>query len=111
MRDLREVARNDAVSNGDPGLTALRNGAALAERTGRGILRLTGKDPLGMLSAILTNSIPTEDDRGAYALLLNPKGRVQTDLRVLKCARGVLVDTEHEGADAARETLGRYAPF
>jgi len=111
MKDLREVARNDAASNGDPGLTALRNGAALAERTGRCILRLTGKDPLGMLSAILTNSIPTEDDRGAYALLLNPKGRVQTDLRVLKSADGVLVDTEPEGADAARETLGRYAPF
>lgn len=74
-------------------------------------MRLSGKDPLEMLNAILTNNIPREADRGAYALLLNPKGRVQTDLRVLKSAGVVFIDTEPEGADAAREILGRYAPF
>src|ERR687894_2593725 len=111
MEELRKVARNAAGSNEDPGLAALRNGAAVVERTGRGVLRLAGKDPLGMLNAVLTNSLPPGADPGAYALLLNPKGRVQADLRVLRSGRDVLVDTEPEGAGAAREILGRYAPF
>jgi folate-binding protein YgfZ len=64
-----------------------------------------------MLNAILTNRVPHDADPGAYALLLNPKGRVQSDLRVLRSGTDVLVDTEPEGADAAREILGRYAPF
>jgi tRNA-modifying protein YgfZ len=111
MEELREVARNAAGSNEDPGLAALRNGAAVVGRTGRGVLRLAGKDPVGMLNAVLTNSVPPGAEPGAYALLLNPKGRVQADLRVLRSGRDVLVDTESEGAGAAREILGRYAPF
>lgn len=77
----------------------------------RRILRLTGKDPIGMLNAVLTNDVPTQEDRGAYAMLLNPKGRIQTDLRVIKAGEGILIDTEPEGAEAAKEILGRYAPF
>ena len=64
-----------------------------------------------MLNAVLTNSVLPGADPGTYALLLNPKGRVQADLRVLRSGPSVLVDTEPEGADAAREILGRYAPF
>jgi len=64
-----------------------------------------------MLDAILTNELPKEANLGVYAALLNPKGRVQTDLRVLKRGEDVLVDTEPEGGEAAREILGRYAPF
>ena len=108
MKELREVPLNVDGSNRD---AALREGGALVERTGRGLLLLTGKDPVGMLNAVLTNSVPPGADPGAYALLLNPKGRVQSDLRVLRSGADVLVDTEPEGADAAREILGRYAPF
>jgi folate-binding protein YgfZ len=111
MKELRDVPLNTGGSNRDPGLAALRADAAIVERTARGILRLTGKDPVGMLNAILTNSVPPNAGPGAYALLLNPKGRVQSDLRALKIGEDVLVDTEPEGADAAREILGRYAPF
>ena len=44
-------------------------------------------------------------------MLLDPKGRIQTDLRVVKATHEVLIDTEQEGAQAAKEILGRYAPF
>jgi aminomethyltransferase len=108
MKELREVPLNAEGPNRD---AALHEGAAIVRRTGRGLLRLTGKDPVGMLNAVLTNSVPPGADPGAYALLLNPKGRVQSDLRVLRSGPDVLVDTEPEGADAAREILGRYAPF
>ena len=97
---------------GDPSAeySAFEHGAALVE-TDRRILRLSGKDPTGMLNAILTNEVPKEGSRGVYAALLDPKGRVQSDLRVLKSEEDILVVTEPEGAEATRTILGRYAPF
>ena len=111
MKELRENPQDARTPHENTGLAALARGAAVVERPGRGLLRLTGKDPLGMLNAVLTNDVPAKSDLGAYALLLNPKGRVQADLRVLKAGDAVLVDTEPEGVGAAREILGRYAPF
>ncbi len=108
----RGPANDTPTRHDDPrtGYEALRTGAALVDRSGRTVLRLTGRDPVGMLDAILTNEVPKEA-LGVYAALLNPKGRIQTDLRVLKTDGDILVDTEPEGARAAREILGRYAPF
>jgi folate-binding protein YgfZ len=112
-----EYTRSTGVSvpshHGDPAAehAALEGGAAVVDLSHRTILRLAGKDPVGMLDAVLTNDVPKDDGVGVYAALLNPKGRIQTDLRVLKTHRGVLIDTEPEGAAAAREILGRYAPF
>ncbi len=111
MEDLREVPQNAGGSNNPAGLIALREGAAVLDRSGRTLLRLTGKDPVGMLNAVLTNEVPKEAYGGVYAMLLNPKGRIQADLRVVKAGEGVLIDTEPEGGEAAREILGRYAPF
>ena len=115
---INTPARNPRVGKGEAeytrslsGYEALEGEAALVDRSRRTILKLTGKDPVGMLNAILTNDVPKEENRGFYAVLLNPKGRIQTDLRVLQWADDVFIDTEPEGARAAREILGRYAPF
>jgi tRNA-modifying protein YgfZ len=89
--------------------TALEESTALVDLSHRTVLRLAGKKAVGMLNAVLTNEVPEEDNLGVYALLLNPKGRIQADLRVLKDGRDVLIDTEAEAA--AKELLGRYAPF
>jgi folate-binding protein YgfZ len=110
MKYLR-VPQNDTDSNGLEGYLTLHEGAAIVDRPERRLLRLTGKDPVGMLNAILTNDVPAQENQGAYALLLNAKGRVQTDLRVVKAEDEILVDTQPEGAEAAKEILGRYAPF
>jgi len=98
---------------GDPAAehAALARYAALVDRSYQTVLRLSGKDPSGMLNAILTNEVPKDAAVGAYAALLNPKGRIQTDLCILKSDEYVLANTEPEGAEAAREILGRYAPF
>ena len=105
------VPQNDAGPNDLGGYTALQESAAIIDRPERRLLRLTGRDPIGMLNAVVTNDVPTQGDRGAYAMLLDPKGRIQTDLRVVKATHEVLIDTEQEGAQAAKEILGRYAPF
>src|SRR5919106_6191872 len=103
--------QNNADPNDLEGYAALREGAAVVDRSDRRLLRLTGKDPIGMLNAVLTNEVTTHGDRGIYAMLLDPKGRIQTDLRVVKAGDETLIDTEPEGAQAAKEILTRYAPF
>src|SRR5919206_596221 len=90
---------------------AIKEGAALVDLSHKMILRLSGKDPVGMLNAVLTNEVPEEEHRGVYALLLSPKGRIQADLRILKGDGDVLIDTEPEGIVAVKELLGRYASF
>jgi folate-binding protein YgfZ len=90
---------------------ALREGAALVDLPGN-VLRLSGGKAVELLNSVLTNLVPEEGNLGVYALLLNPKGRIQTDLRILKATGGdILVAVEPEGATAAKELLGRYAPF
>lgn len=106
-----EEIRTQPHAAPSPGYTALSESAALVEFPQPTILRLTGKDPVGMLAAVLTNEIPRGERLGVYAALLNPKGRVQTDLRVSKNGDEILVDTGPEGASATKEILGRYAPF
>ncbi|QIN77236.1 hypothetical protein GBA65_00455 [Rubrobacter marinus] len=113
MDDGRNTRTAETGLEQDAGYEALYAGAALVDRAGRAVLGLAGKDPAGMLNAVLTNEVPGDGRLGVYAALLNPKGRVLTDLRALKSPSDgrILVDTEPEGADAAREVLGRYAPF
>src|SRR3712207_4311223 len=93
------------------GYAVLGEDAALVDLSHRTVLRLSGGGAVEMLNAVLTNQVPEGDHLGAYALLLNPKGRIHTDLRLLKGGGGVLIDVEPEGAAAAKELLGRYAPF
>jgi folate-binding protein YgfZ len=109
--EYSRVSQNEVTPNDLEGYAAMREGVVLVDRQERSLLRLTGKDPAGMLNAVLTNDVPAQDDHGAYAMLLNPKGRVQTDLRAVKTRDGILIDTEPEGAEATAEILGRYAPF
>ena len=106
MRDYKAVPPPNLP---DTGYAALLEGAALVDLSHKTILRLTGEGAVGMLNATLTNEVPGEVNGGVYALLLNPKGRIQADLRVLKNEGDVLIDTEPEGA--AKELLARYAPF
>jgi folate-binding protein YgfZ len=112
MEDVTNAARRVIPRNpaGTQGYAAMRDSAALVRRP-LGILRLSGKDPTGMLDAVLTNDVPKAQRAGVYALLLDPKGRIQTDLRVLKRNDSLLIVTEPEGLEAAETILGRYAPF
>src|SRR5215211_4041189 len=111
LMEHSKVSQTDPGPKDLEGYTALLEGAAIVGRPERRIFRLAGKDPMGMLNAILTNDVPAQGDRGVYAMLLDRKGRVQTDLRVVRVEDEVLVNTEPEGAGAAEEILGRYAPF
>ena len=43
------------------GYAAMREGVALVDHPERSLLRLAGKDPVGMLNAVLTNDVPAQE--------------------------------------------------
>jgi folate-binding protein YgfZ len=81
----------------------LREEAGVVERGDRSSLDVTGPDSVEFLQGQVTNDVEAlEPGRGCYALLLNPKGRVLADMRILmRSAEELWLD----GDAAAMETV------
>jgi folate-binding protein YgfZ len=74
---------------------ALREGAGLIDRSGRGRLRLTGPDRRSYLQGLLTNDIERlEAGHGCYACLLTAQGRMIADMYVMELGDAILMDLE-----------------
>jgi folate-binding protein YgfZ len=88
----------------------LREECGLLERSARGKLLVSGPDAAEYLQGQLTNDIEAlAPGDGCYAALLDRKGHMQADMRVLRVKPGELwVDTEPEGLEAARKHLQMY---
>jgi folate-binding protein YgfZ len=82
----------------------------LLDRSARGKLLLKGTEAAEYLQGQLTNDIEALDvGEGCYAALLDRKGHMQADMRVLRLAEDeVWVDTEAEALPAARRHLEMY---
>lgn len=105
------------------GYQAALASVAFASRPDRARVRVTGKDPFGMLQGILTNSVPAAprvDSSGVasgsapYAVILTPKGRMITDLRVVRGPRtdeeGLLLDMPASARAGVLSHLAMYVP-
>jgi tRNA-modifying protein YgfZ len=88
----------------------LREECGLLDRSNRGKLLFTGPDATEYLQGQLTNDIEAlEQGEGCYAALLDRKGHMQADMRVLRTGpEEIWVDTEPEALDAARRHLEMY---
>ncbi|HEX8959200.1 MAG TPA: folate-binding protein, partial [Solirubrobacterales bacterium] len=105
----------------------LREDCGLLDRSARGKLLLTGPDVADYLQGQLTNEIEAlAPGAGCYAALLDRKGHIQADMRVLRLSgvpyvpQGSIrhtgnqegewfwLDTEPEGTEAARRHLAMY---
>jgi folate-binding protein YgfZ len=88
----------------------LREECGLLDRSPRGKLAVSGPDATEYLQGQLTNDVEAlEPGEGHYAALLDRKGHMQADMRVLRvAAEEFWIDTEPEGADAARRHLQMY---
>lgn len=88
----------------------LREECGLLDRSGRGKLAVTGPDAAEYLQGQLTNDVEAlEPGEGQYAALLDRKGHMQADMRVLRpTAEEIWIDTEPEGLEAARKHLQMY---
>ncbi|HXS32414.1 MAG TPA: glycine cleavage T C-terminal barrel domain-containing protein [Solirubrobacterales bacterium] len=88
----------------------LREECGLLDRSARGKLLFKGPEAAEYLQGQLTNDIEAlELGEGCYAALLDRKGHMQADMRVLRIADDeVLVDTEAEALPVARRHLEMY---
>ncbi len=88
----------------------LREECGVLDRSARGKLLISGAASREYLQGQLTNDIEAVDvGGGCYAALLDRKGHLQADMRVLRLAPQKLwVDTEPEGLAAARRHLEMY---
>src|SRR4051794_13206145 len=83
----------------------LREECGLLDRADRGKLLVTGTDAADYLQGQLTNDVEALAPReGLYAALLDRKGHMQADMRVLRLGEGpdLWIDLEDAGTDAAR---------
>ncbi len=89
----------------------LREECGLLDRSDRGKLTVSGPDAVEYLQGQLTNDVEAlEPGEGQYAALLDRKGHMQADMRVLRpAADEVWLDTEPEALAAARRHLEMYS--
>jgi tRNA-modifying protein YgfZ len=84
-------------------------GAALAERSARGKIVVSGADRRSYLHAMLTNDIASlVAGRGCYAAYLTPQGRMIADMRVLDLGDVLLLDVD---AGVTTTLLGKLDQF
>jgi folate-binding protein YgfZ len=89
----------------------LREECGLLDRSERGKLLVSGGEAAEYLQGQLTNDVEAlEPGEGLYAALLDRKGHMQGDMRVLRLGEGsdLLLDTEPEALEAVRRHLGMY---
>jgi folate-binding protein YgfZ len=88
----------------------LREDCGLLDRSERGKLMLSGSEAAEFLQGQLTNEIEAlEVGDGTYAALLDRKGHVQADMRVLRPGADELwVDTEATALETVRRHLETY---
>lgn len=79
------------------GFSALRNGAAWIDLSGRGRIVARGRDRARLLHNLTSNEVKKlTPGSGCYAFLLSPQGRIQADLNLFCFAEHFLLDTEAE---------------
>lgn len=89
----------------------LREECGLLDRSGRAVIAVRGPDGAEYLQGQLTNDVEAlAVGAGQYAALLDRKGHMQTDLRVLRTtAEEVQLDCEPQAKDAALRHLTMYS--
>jgi folate-binding protein YgfZ len=88
----------------------LRESVGLVDRSGRGKLELTGAEAADYLQGQVTNDIVAlEPGSGCYAALLNHKGKMLADMRVLRRADSLWVDTEPAALPVLVRNVSMYS--
>jgi folate-binding protein YgfZ len=89
----------------------LREECGLLDRSERGVIAVTGPDAAEYLQGQLTNDVESlAVGEGQYAALLDRKGHMQSDMRVLRPgAEEILVETEGLARSAVVKHLTMYS--
>ncbi len=98
---FREVAGRRVVDHyGKPERVhrAVRTVVGVIEM-GYGVVTVTGEDRVEFVDDAVSNSVPTADGEGVYALLLDPDGAVETDMYVYNAGERLLLFVPPDRAD------------
>jgi folate-binding protein YgfZ len=88
---------------------ALRAGCGIYDLGSRAKIVLTGSDRTRWLNGMVTNNIrDLEVNRGVYAFLLNPQGRILGDLYAYNRGESILVDTDRSQLEKILATFDHY---
>ena len=89
---------------------ALREGAGLLDRSDRRRLLVSGSEGAEFLQGQLTNDVEAlEEGQGCYAALLDRKGKIRADMRVIRLAGDqLLIDTEAPSGSLVLSHLEMY---
>jgi len=89
---------------------ALREEAGLLDRSDRARIAVTGSEAAEFLQGQVTNDVESlQPGEGCYAALLDRKGKIRADMRVLRLADDeFLIDTEPSSGDLILKHLGMY---
>src|SRR3954470_12196911 len=88
----------------------LREAVGLVDRSARGKLWVTGTEALDYLQGQVTNDVAALEPRtGCYAALLNHKGKMLTDMRILRGDDFIWIDTEPEGLAALKRNVSMFS--
>ena len=88
----------------------LREAVGLVDRSERGKFLLTGAEVAEFLQGQVTNDVEAlEPGHGCYAALLDHKGKVRADMRVLRGEDWFWLDCEAIGRDALAKTIKMYS--
>src|SRR4029079_6991562 len=100
----------EALPEIDAQYRVLREGAGLLDRSARGKLLVRGADAADYLQSQITNNVEAlEPGRGCYAALLDRKGHIEADMRVLHLSTGDFwIDTEAVALEKLRGHLETY---
>src|SRR5260370_12782903 len=88
---------------------ALRAGCGTYDHGWRDKIVLTGSDRMRWLNGMVTNNIrDLVINRGVYAFLLNPQGRILGDLYAYNRGESILVDTDRSQLEKILATFDHY---
>jgi len=88
---------------------AVRKTAGIFDLSFRGRFRLTGPDRTKFLQGLITNDVQMlTEGQGLYAAILNPKGRMLSDLKVYAFQDSFILDMDREITDNTVQLLNRY---
>jgi folate-binding protein YgfZ len=106
---IGRVESNAVIATADYEL--LTEGAGLVRREGRAVLLLEGSEAAEFLQGQVTNDVEAlAPGTGCYAALLNHKGKLRADMRVLRLAPdGLLVDAEAAAGPVLQHNFTTYS--
>ena len=90
---------------------AARTAAVVVDRCDRALVRMHGRDPLRILQGVLTSDVAgAPAGRAVYSALLTPKGRMVSELRVMREDAEFLLDVPAAALAALLDTFKRTVP-